>query len=184
MHDLQGNESAAKPGGARTAEGRPRGSGQGDLAQRLAALPDLSTDQLRAEWRRLFRSQPPRLSPDLMQRAIAHRLQELAHGGLAKAAKRKLASLAEGPRDERPLPDAGRTLRPGARLVREWHGRTHVVVIREDGFEYAGQLHRSLTKIARQITGSHWSGPRFFGLSKAGQVSAGEGDRTEEVAHV
>lgn len=70
---------------------------------------------------------------------------------------------------------AGSLQKPGARLVREWHGRTHTVTVTEDGFEYAGMTYASLTKIARKITGTHWSGPRFFGLlrSKASQINSG-----------
>jgi hypothetical protein len=64
----------------------------------------------------------------------------------------------------RVAPDPGLSLKPGARLVREWHGRTHTVTVAEDGFEYAGTTYPSLTKIAKKITGAHWSGPRFFGL--------------------
>ena len=67
-------------------------------------------------------------------------------------------------------------LKPGARLVREWHGRTHTVTVTEDGFEYAGASYASLTKIAKKITGAHWSGPRFFGLVR-GRHKLGEGDR-------
>jgi len=65
-------------------------------------------------------------------------------------------------------PDPGLALKPGARLVREWHGRTHTVTVTEDGFEYAGTSYPSLTKVAKKITGAHWSGPRFFGLVRAG----------------
>jgi hypothetical protein len=65
-------------------------------------------------------------------------------------------------------------LKPGARLVREWHGRTHTVVVVEDGFEFEGRLYRSLTSIAREITGAHWSGPRFFGLAKTAATSGGD----------
>ena len=65
-------------------------------------------------------------------------------------------------------PTPSLSLKPGARLVREWHGRTHTVTVTEDGFEYAGASYPSLTKIAKKITGAHWSGPRFFGLPAAG----------------
>jgi hypothetical protein len=63
----------------------------------------------------------------------------------------------------RVAPDPGPSLKPGARLIREWHGRTHTVTVTEEGFEYAGQSYSSLTTIAKEITGAHWSGPRFFG---------------------
>jgi Protein of unknown function (DUF2924) len=71
----------------------------------------------------------------------------------------------------------GRSLKPGARLVREWRGRTHTVTVTEDGFGYAGKNYPSLTKIAKKITGAHWSGPRFFGLPAACAESASDGGR-------
>ena len=124
-----------------------------------------SLDELRREWRRLYRSEPPRISRDLLIRGIGYRLQEIQHGGLGKATRRKLKTLAKMFRTEgRVAPDPGLSLKPGARLVREWHGRTHTVTVTEDGFEYAGTNYPSLTKIAKKITGARWSGPRFFGL--------------------
>lgn len=156
------------------------------LAKRLAELETLNTAALRVEWRRLFRSQPPSLSRDLLMRAIGHRYQEIAFGGLGKAAARRLRTLAgaagaasadtatssEG--DGRKVPAARAVLMPGARLVREWHGRTHSVTVTDAGFDYAGCSYRSLTEIAREITGTHWSGPRFFGLGAASGKTGGK----------
>ena len=152
------------------------------LPDRLAALPNLSLGELRLEWRRLYRAEPPRLSRDLMMRAIAYRLQEIAHGGLSRIAERRLMTL------EHELEAAGRIaqppaprIKPGSRLIREWHGRTHTVCVTETGFEFEGKTYRSLTKIAVDITGAKWSGPRFFGLAKTplaeapADVSKGEG---------
>ena len=131
-----------------------------------------SLDKLRGEWRRLYRCEPPRISRDLLLRGIAYRRQELKHGGLGKTTRRKLKTLAKMFRTTgRVGPDPGLALKPGARLVREWHGRTHTVTVTEDGFEYAGTSYSSLTKIAKKITGAHWSGPRFFGLVRAGTSS-------------
>jgi hypothetical protein len=125
----------------------------------------LTALQLRDEWRRLYRGQPPRLSRDLLIRTIAYRMQELAYGGLSKAAQRKLDALTKELKGKGSIVvRPGLSLRPGTRLVREWRGRTHTVVVTEDGFEYAGKAFLSLTKIAHAITGAHWSGPRFFGL--------------------
>jgi hypothetical protein len=132
----------------------------------------LSLDKLRAEWRRLYRSEAPKISRELLSRGIAYRCQELQHGGLGKTTRRKLKTLAKMFRTTgRVGPDPGLALKPGARLVREWHGRTHTVTVTEDGFEYAGASYASLTKIAKKITGAHWSGPRFFGLVRAGRSS-------------
>jgi sugar/nucleoside kinase (ribokinase family) len=140
-------------------------TGHHELSQQIAALNELTAQQLRDEWRTLYRGQPPRLSRDLLIRTVAYRMQELAYGGLSKATQRKLASLTKELRRKGSIvvtPDT--SLRSGTRLVREWRGRTHTVIVMENGFEYAGKTFSSLTKIAHAITGAHWSGPRFFGL--------------------
>jgi hypothetical protein len=134
-----------------------------ELQDRIAGLAELTSQQVREEWRRLYRSQPPRLSRDLLIRTIAYRMQELAYGGLSKATTRKLMISAKELETSGSVAcDAG--VRPGMRLVREWHGKLHTVTVTQEGFEYAGERYRSLTKIAHAITGAHWSGPRFFGL--------------------
>ena len=138
-----------------------------DLSQRMAALSGLTAQQLRDEWRRLYRGQPPRLSRDLLIRSIAYRMQEVAYGGLSKATERMLATLSKELKASGSVtiaPDL--RVRSGARLVREWRGRTHTVIVTDDGFEYAGKVYASLTSIAHEITGAHWSGPRFFGLNR------------------
>ena len=142
----------------------------------LPALESFSLDELRREWRRLYQNEPPRISRDLLMRGIGYRLQELQHGGLGKATHRKLKMLAKMFRiTGRVAPDPGLGLKPGARLVREWRGRTHTVTVTEQGFEYARTSYPSLTKVAEKITGAHWSGPRFFGLvrGRARRVSDG-----------
>ncbi len=132
---------------------------------RLPAPDGASLDELRREWQRLYRSEPPRISRDLLIRGIGYRLQELQYGGLGKSTRRKLKTLAKMFRTTGQVaPDPGLSLKPGARLVREWRGRTHTVTVTEDGFECGGVSYPSLTKIAKKITGAHWSGPRFFGL--------------------
>ncbi len=139
------------------------------------ALDGASIDEVRREWRRLYRSAPPKISRDLLIRGIVYRLQQFRHGGLSKSTLRRLNTLAKMFRTEgRVAPNPGLALKPGARLVREWHGRTHTVTVTEDGFEYAGTSYSSLTKIAKKITGVHWSGPRFFGLVRAGTSSEKE----------
>ena len=136
-----------------------------------AVAEQASLEDLRYEWRRLYRSEPPRVSRDLLLRSIAYRLQELEHGGLSKTTRRKLKTLAKMVRTTgRVAPDPGVSLKPGARLVREWRGRTHTVTVTEDGFDYAGTSYPSLTRIAKKITGAHWSGPRFFGLVRDGRT--------------
>jgi hypothetical protein len=158
-----------------------------ELSQKLAALNNLNAPQLRAEWRRLCRGQPPRLSRDLLVRSIAYRIQELAHGGLSKATRRKILALTKVLESNGSIkPDDGPNLRPGARLVREWRGRTHTVQVTEDGFEFDGKPYTSLSKIAHAITGAHWSGPRFFGLNRkptAGPQDSGEASAGREDAN-
>ena len=160
------------------------GNPQGGLSGRLSELQQLSSRDLRMEWRRLFRSNPPSLSRDLLVRATAYRVQELAHGGLPKATARKLATLAaEFGRDGQISADARPQIKPGARLVREWRGRTHVVTVTEDGFTYGGNPYPSLTRIAQEITGAHWSGPRFFGLVKRPAESSARNPLPLEACH-
>jgi DUF2924 family protein len=111
----------------------------------------------------------------LLVRAIAYRIQELHYGGLSKATRRKLTALvqARGSDVETATGSGAKWIRAGARLVREWNGRTHMVTVEEEGFLYAGRSYRSLSAIAREITGARWSGPRFFGLaSKRGASGA------------
>ncbi len=137
---------------------------------------DASLGELRREWRRLYHNDPPRISRDLLVLGIAYRLQEIEHGGLGKATIRKLRTLAKtlhATGRVGPIPSL--TLKPGARLVREWHSRTHTVTVTEDGFDYAGTSYPSLSKIAKKITGAHWSGPRFFGLLAKGNGQPGGG---------
>ena len=134
------------------------------LDAEIASPCRLAILDLRIAWRRIYGTEPPtRLTRDLMARAIAYRMQERAHGGLAPATTRRLRALArEFETKGADALDPGVALRLGTRLVREWGGMTHTVIVVEDGFEYAGERCASLTEIARRITGAHWSGPRFF----------------------
>jgi hypothetical protein len=106
-----------------------------------------------------------RIRRDLLVLAIAWKLQEKVHGGLTAAQKRKLSNIAAELKTGGYL-SAGPVIRmkPGTRLIREWQGKTHGVLVLDDGFEWNGKRHRSLSAIAREITGTHWSGLRFFGL--------------------
>ena len=130
----------------------------------IRVLEQAGVIALSAEWRRLFGGEPPRLSRDLLVRALAYRVQERAMGGLSHPSLKRLRELADNPEGRGPPPDQAASLQPGAKLVREWHGRAHVVVA-DTGFDYAGASYKSLTQIAKLITGAHWSGPRFFGLT-------------------
>ncbi len=169
---------------------RKRTSGESDLATTLTALETQDVATLRATWQRLYRTRPPdRISRDLLARAISYRLQELALGGLPPAAKRKLAAWCDNLTDRDADIDAEMVkrnrapaevvrLKLGATLIRTWHGVTHTVQVGEEGFEHQGLRYASLSHIAPIITGTHWSGPRFFGLTgvsrSSGNAARGE----------
>ena len=138
----------------------------------IARLLDRSTQELRLAWRDLYRTGPPLgLSRDLLIRALAHELQERAHGGASAALRRRLQTLAGASEKGALSVDPGIVLKAGTTLVRQWRGYTHTVLVHKDGFEHEGQRYRSLTVIAERITGAHWSGPRFFGLTKRARTS-------------
>ena len=132
----------------------------------LLRLPELDIGDLRQQWRGLYKTQAPRhLSRELLVRAVAYRMQELVLGSLRPELQRQLLRIAKefketGAAIIRARPE----LKPGTRLVREWRGRTYEVLVLDDGFCWQGTRHRSLSAIARQITGTAWSGPLFFGL--------------------
>ncbi len=139
-----------------------------DIAEELARLSAATIFELRGEWRRLHRIPPPmRLSRDLLMRGITYKLQERRLSGLSKSLLRKLEgpNIGSEPSNAKKLPPPI-FLKAGTRLIREWRGVTHTVLVHADGFEWNGRRYRSLTLIARKITGAHWSGPRFFGLRK------------------
>ena len=140
------------------------------LNVQLAALSGMDAPELRTEWRRLYRSHPPKLlRRDLLELGVAWKLQERVLGGLSAATKRQLAELARTMATKSDLAKARKViLKPGARIIREWNGEMHEVLVVEDGFRWRGRTWRSLSMIAREMTGTHWSGPRFFGL-KAGR---------------
>lgn len=138
------------------------------LSQQLAELSELSISSLKTVWRRQYQVPVPKgMSRDLLTRFIAHRIQEEAFGGLGKSTLRRLETLARS--FEQPVSKAhgsAPSIKPGTKLVREWGGATHTVMILEDGFEYRGKRYGSLTKVAAAISGLHRSGPAFFGLKR------------------
>jgi hypothetical protein len=145
-----------------------------DIAETLARLFPSMIFELRGEWRRRHRLTPPmRLSRDLLMRGITYKLQEMLLGGPSRSILRKLErlNLDSEPSDaQKPAPPI--SLKTGTRLVREWRGVTHTVLVHANGFEWNDRRYRSLTVIAHKITGAHWSGPRFFGLRKCTGRSA------------
>lgn len=139
-----------------------------DLEAELTALDEMDGPALRERWQRLVGSPCPRLRPRLLRLALAWELQAKAHGGIPRRVTQRLDQLAG---------DKSRTLatRPGMRLVREWQGVLHQVDVAEDGSVlWNGETWKSLSEVARAITGTRWSGPAFFGLRKAVRIDSGK----------
>ena len=132
-----------------------------DFGAALAGLERASRHRLTEYWVGYFgAAPPPRTSRSLMIRAVAYKMQERVIGGLSAATRRLLCA-------EEPAPVRRRRgLRPGTVLIREWHGIAHQITIVEQGVIYRGEHHRSLSEVARLITGARWSGPRFFGVKR------------------
>lgn len=156
-----------------------------DVAGQVASLQNLTREELAISWRKAHGSEPPKsMRHDLLVQSAAWHLQTKHFGGLSPATRRALkAAMAEVEKGMAPqaLPSSStsaeadtvsaktarqdrRSVAPGARLLRDWNGKTHVVDVIENGFVFQAKVYASLTAIAHQITGTHWSGPRFFGL--------------------
>lgn len=129
----------------------------------LEQLPLLDRTHLLDLWQKSFgRPASPRLRRELMLPVLAFRIQELAHGGLQSQTKAKLQEITPCLNTKAPG-NTQRKFKSGTKLVREWKGKVHEVTITADGFEFQGETYRSLSPIACRITGTHWSGPAFFG---------------------
>jgi len=147
------------------------------LEQELAALAAMSSAQLRTEWQRVMRTEPPAFSPDLIHRALAYRVQERRHGSLSPGVRREIDRLRRQVEKTGTLSGSRITLMPGTRLSRDWHGRTHHILVMEEGFLFEERRYSSLSQIASAITGTHWSGPRFFGLHARGRPEMPNGEQ-------
>jgi hypothetical protein len=138
-----------------------------DVLGRLAALQTAPTTALKEQWRQLFGKEPPPFNRPYLQNRLAYRIQELAYGGLKPETRARMEALGEqldgGNVVLRRIHADGRPL-PGTRLVREHERMQHVVTVRAEDFEYEGRPYRSLSAIARHITGTRWNGWTFFGL--------------------
>ena len=132
----------------------------------LARLPMLDLGELRQQWRGLHKAEAPsHFSRELLMRAVAYRIQELALGGLRPEPQRRLRQIAQEFRESASMRMRARPeLKPGTRLIREWQARTYEVLVLDDGFSWQSTHYGSLSAIARTITGTPWSGPLFFGL--------------------
>jgi hypothetical protein len=137
-----------------------------EIERGLFELSQATIQQLRQRWRTIFQTDPPAaFGPDLLRRSIAQRQQEIAYGKLSGTAQRELdrlmSLLEKAPNGRLELP---RRIKAGAVLVRDWKTKSHSVTVLADGFAYEGNTYASLSEIAREITGTNWNGPRFFGL--------------------
>jgi hypothetical protein len=134
----------------------------------LARLPELALSELRQQWRALYKSEAsPHLSRELLLRAVAYRMQEAALGGLRPERQRQLRHIAQQFNETGAIRRRARLeLKSGTRLVREWQGRTYEVLVLDDGFSWQSTYYRSLSAVARKITGTAWSEPLFFGLKQ------------------
>ena len=146
---------------------RRRTGGPDDVARAVAELSTLDAKALRQRWLTLCGVAPPLgLGRSVIIRAIAYQIQERALGGLKPATRRVLRRFSDGAEGGQPALPPG-SVRPGTVLVREWHGTSHQVTVLETGCSWRGRRYRSLSEVAREITGTRWSGPRFFGLGNA-----------------
>jgi len=150
---------------------------QPGILRQLAELDNLSTDELKTRWRALYGKEPPRFNRQFLIKRLAYRIQEIAHGGLTDDDRARMDQVL----DEQGFNDIGVKLGggkagpvdrpiPGTRLVREWQGERHEVTVLPEGFEYRGRPYRSLSALARQITGTAWNGLVFFGLRRPAQT--------------
>ena len=178
-HDTSARQHSGEPSPLPGRSGKWNNrSGKTETDGEIAGLLSRSTQDLRLSWRELHRSGPPLgLSRDLMIRALPNELQERAHGGPSAALRRRLQTMTRELEKGASSFDPSTVPKTGTTLVRQWRGHTHTVFVREDGFEYEGQHYRSLTVIAERITGAHWSGPRFFGLTQRARAPVAEAGR-------
>jgi hypothetical protein len=138
-----------------------------DIGDLLKALPEMNRTALCKQWQEHFRKPAPDgVRKELLVRVLAYGIQEQAYGGLSAQSRRRLdevaAAMSTG--DPKAVVSNMVSARPGTQLIRSWRGKTHTVRIEESGYQYDGRRYRSLSEIARHITGTQWSGPLFFGL--------------------
>ena len=137
----------------------------------ITVIPALSKTELHARWERLEGSKPPNIPIDLLRLLYVQRVREHAYGGIpgwVLAEFDRVLLESRKPREKKRVDSVRRSLSVGTRLVREWNGKTISVEVRQEGYLYADRLYGSLSEIARVVTGTHWSGPRFFGIKRRG----------------
>jgi hypothetical protein len=137
------------------------------ILERLAALKAMSVNELKTEWQAMFDAPAPNNSRTFLESRLAYRIQELTYGGPDKQTRRLLDLLAdevEGTLTRKAQIADLRNPVVGTKLIREWDGTAHTVTVLKDGFDWGGQRYKSLSAVARAITGTRWNGYRFFGL--------------------
>jgi hypothetical protein len=139
------------------------------LEAEIRRLPDLGLDELRARWKTLFGHPAPKsLRRDFLARAVAYQMQVEAYGGLSETTKRRLREIAAAVRrGDADAAGIGSQTRPGTQMIRQWKDKTHTVTALSDGFEWDGRVYKSLSAIAKAITGTNWNGYAFFGIKRA-----------------
>ena len=152
----------------------PEKEKRASVLRQVAALDGMKTPELKARWRELYGKEPPGFNRQFLIKRLAYRIQELAYGGLTEQTRQRLDQVLK---DEgyntigvktgrRSIKGSEKRLTPGTVLVREYEGDLHHVNVVASGFEYRGMFFKSLSAVARRITGTQWNGPRFFGLRK------------------
>lgn len=135
------------------------------VVRQINEIQRMSLPELRKKWVDLFGRDPGKLSKQYLIRRLAYRVQELIYGGMSQETREKLRRWAENPEQMVKKPVREKThLQPGTRLLRDWHGERYEVIVQDDGFLFNGKIYRSLSGVAKAITGRHCGGRRFFGL--------------------
>ena len=137
----------------------------GWITNDLDSIAALDGPALASVWTEVFAAPMPEVAPSLLRRALAYERQERKFGGLPAVLRKQLEAAATT--KTMAMPEPPLKLKPGTRLMREWNGTRYSVLVTASGFDFAGRTWSSLTMIARQITGAHQSGPRFFGLKRS-----------------
>ena len=147
-----------------------------DIGDLLKALPEMNRTALCKQWQERFNKPAPAgVRKELLVRMLAYRIQEQAYGGLSAKSRRRLDEMAAAMSTNDPKAAIANIVetRSGTQLIRSWRGKTHTVIVQDAGYQYEGRRYRSLSEIARHITGTQWSGPLFFGLkSRTGKKGA------------
>lgn len=146
------------------------------VLRQLAALQSMTLPQLQDKWRDLYGTEPPQYKKRFLIIKLAYRIQEILHGGLANSTKKYIKQTAMEDKEKvlgcTNHQKGKEVILPGTRFIRYWQDQRYEVIAQEKGFEYNGKPFRSLTAVAKEITGTHWNGRVFFGLNKKGGQNA------------